>query len=73
MVFLLTMFVDLDHLFASPVFDPERCSINFHPLHTYLAMAAYFLMLFFPRTRIIAVGLLLHMATDGLDCWWNNQ
>ena len=68
LIFLLTMLVDLDHLLAVPLFDPCRCSIGFHPLHTYYAIGVYFIMLFFPRTRIIALGLLMHMATDAIDC-----
>lgn len=67
---LATMLVDLDHLLADPIFDPGRCSINFHPLHTYWAMAVYVVMLFFKKTRIIAVGLLFHMLTDFIDCQW---
>lgn len=73
LIFLLTMLVDLDHLLARPIFDPNRCSIGFHPLHTYWAMGIYVLMLFHPKTRIIAIGLLMHIATDGLDCWWMNS
>lgn len=65
---LATMLVDLDHLFATPLFDPDRCSINFHPLHTYWAMAGYVVLLLFKKTRIIAVGLLFHMFTDFIDC-----
>ncbi len=68
---LATMLVDLDHLLATPIFDPGRCSINFHPLHTYWAMAGYVVLLFFRKTRIIAVGLLFHMLTDYIDCQWN--
>ncbi len=68
---LATMLVDLDHLLATPIFDPGRCSINFHPLHTYWAMAGYVVLLFFRKTRIIAVGLLFHMFTDYIDCQWN--
>ena len=71
-IFLMTMLVDADHLLASPIFDPERCSINFHPLHSYWAIGLYFLMLFHPKTRIVAIGLLMHMMTDQIDCWWNN-
>lgn len=67
-IFILTMLVDLDHLLATPIFDPNRCSINFHPLHTYYAMAAYVLLLFPKKTRIVAIGLLLHMLADYLDC-----
>jgi len=73
LIFLLTMLVDLDHLLARPIFDPNRCSIGFHPLHTYWAMGIYVLMLFHPKTRITAIGLLMHIATDGLDCWWMNS
>ena len=43
-----TMAVDLDHLIASPVYDPERCSIGFHPLHTTPAFVFYTLLLLAP-------------------------
>tara|TARA_B110000967_G_C18887973_1_gene565308 strand:+ start:2161 stop:2469 length:309 start_codon:yes stop_codon:yes gene_type:complete len=67
-VFIATMLVDLDHLLVNPIFDPNRCSINFHPLHSYLAIGIYILGTFFKPTRIIAIGLLLHMIADGVDC-----
>lgn len=70
LILLATMLVDLDHLFATPMFDPNRCSIGFHFLHSYWAIAVYLLLLFFPRTRILGIGLTLHMATDYLDCLW---
>jgi len=70
LILVLTMLVDLDHLFATPIFDPNRCSINNHPLHSYYAIFIYFLMLLLPKTRIIAIGLLFHMLTDYLDCFW---
>lgn len=71
-IMIATMLVDLDHLFASPIFDPSRCSIGFHPLHTYTAIIVYMLLLLVPNTwmRIIATGLLFHMLTDFLDCLW---
>jgi hypothetical protein len=72
LIFLLTMLVDLDHLLASPIFDPERCSIDFHFLHSYVAIGIYVILAFFRKTRIIAIGLLMHMATDLLDCLWMN-
>lgn len=68
LILLATMLVDLDHLLATPVFDPNRCSIGFHPLHTVPAMAVYVVMLWFPKTRIVGIGLLLHMVADGVDC-----
>lgn len=67
-IMLATMLVDLDHLFANPVFDPSRNSIGFHILHSYYAIAVYFLLLLFKgNIRIIAIGLLFHMLTDFLD------
>ena len=62
------MVVDLDHLLASPVYDPNRCSIGFHPLHAYIAIAVYALMAAVPKLRIAAVGLLIHMTVDWGDC-----
>jgi hypothetical protein len=70
LIMVATMIVDADHLLATPVFEPGRCSIGYHPLHSYYAIAGYFVMLFFPKTRIIAVGLLFHMLTDFQDCQW---
>ncbi|MEO9501120.1 MAG: DUF6122 family protein [Nonlabens ulvanivorans] len=68
-LFLLTMLVDLDHLLASPIFQANRCSIHFHPLHTYYAMIVYVVMLFFKKPiRILGIGLLFHMLTDYVDC-----
>ncbi|RFN57898.1 DUF6122 family protein [Marixanthomonas ophiurae] len=69
-IMIATMLVDLDHLLADPIFSPGRCSIGFHPLHSYYAIAIYLVFLFFKRTRIVAVGLLFHMLTDYIDCWW---
>jgi hypothetical protein len=71
-ILLMTMLVDLDHLLANPVFAPCRCSIGFHPLHSYGAIAAYMIMFFFPKTRLVAIGLLMHIATDGIDCWMSS-
>ena len=70
LIFILTMLVDLDHLLTIPIFNAGRCSINFHPLHSYYAIGVYILLLLFPKTRIIAIGLLFHMLTDSFDCLW---
>lgn len=63
-------FIDIDHLLATPIFDPNRCSIGFHPLHTIWAAAIYTLMLCVPRwwVRAIGLGCLWHLITDGGDC-----
>ena len=65
-----TMFIDLDHLLSQPVFDPNRCSIGFHPLHTIWAGIAYLTFLIIPswKWRALSVGCLLHLFTDFMDC-----
>lgn len=65
---LAAMLVDLDHLLADPVYDPNRCGIGFHPLHTAQAIAGYALLSILPPTRLIGVGLVIHMALDLSDC-----
>lgn len=68
-----TMVVDADHLLADPIFSPNRCSIGFHPLHSYYAIGVYILGLLFVKQKMIKlvfVGLLFHMLTDAIDCWW---
>ncbi len=68
-ILIATMLVDLDHLLATPVFQANRCSINFHPLHTYYAMAVYAALLAFRKPfNLIGIGLLFHMLTDFVDC-----
>lgn len=69
LIFLLSMLVDLDHLLANPIFDKNRCSINFHLLHSNIAIAIYFIGLFFKKTRILCFALLFHMLTDFIDCY----
>ncbi|WP_276132485.1 DUF6122 family protein [Polluticoccus soli] len=64
-----TMLVDLDHLLADPIYDPNRCSIGFHPLHSYVAIVIYVLLLLPRKTRLVATGLIIHMALDYLDCF----
>lgn len=64
------MAVDLDHLLADPIYDPNRCSIGFHPLHSYPAVAIYAILLFFPKVRLIGIGLIIHMALDYIDCFY---
>ena len=69
-IMLLTMIVDLDHLLANPIYQADRCSINFHPLHSYYAIALYFIMSFFRKPfNIIGIGLVLHMIADFTDCF----
>jgi len=69
LVMMATMLVDLDHLLASPIYDASRCSIGVHPLHQYWFIALYLTMSFYPKTRLIGVGLIIHMSLDALDCF----
>ncbi|HUH26690.1 DUF6122 family protein [Gelidibacter sp.] len=69
LIMIATMLIDLDHLLATPLFDPGRCSINFHPFHTYYAMIVYVGFLFFKKTRILGIGLVIHILADATDCW----
>ncbi|TNE73238.1 hypothetical protein EP331_05075 [bacterium] len=65
-----TMLVDLDHLLANPIYDPARCSIGFHPLHTIWVQPIYIALTIYPKTRWIGLGLVLHMFLDLTDCIW---
>ena len=69
---LATMLVDVDHLFADPLFDANRNSIGFHPLHSYWVIPFYILGAVFLKGnyKIIAIGLVLHMFTDAQDFWF---
>ena len=69
LIMVLTMAVDLDHFLANPIYDPNRCSIDFHPLHSYIAILLYGLMTVVPKTRLIGLGLLIHMAVDLGECF----
>lgn len=60
--------IDLDHLLATPIFKANRCSINFHPLHTYYAMLIYVLLLIPKKTRLVGMGLCIHILADYVDC-----
>ena len=68
LVMILGMLIDLDHLLANPIFDSNRCSINFHPLHTYYALIVYIILLFPKKTRLIGLGLVTHLIADYVDC-----
>ena len=72
---LATMLIDLDHILADPIFDPNRCSIGFHPLHTSWAGIFYFILLLIPswKYRAFSVGCLWHLCTDYIDCIMNSK
>jgi len=71
-IMIATILVDIDHVFASPMYDPMRCSIGFHPLHKVWLMPVYAILSAVPKTRILGIGLLVHMELDSIDCQVTN-
>lgn len=69
-VWLATMLIDLDHLLVDPIFDPQRCGVGFHPLHSQLPIIIYIIMILVPNfwVRVVGIGLLWHIVVDSLDC-----
>ena len=72
LLLIATMIVDIDHLLATPIYDPNRCSIGFHPLHQPIFILLYVAMCFNPKTRLVGIGLTLHMILDSIDCQVTN-
>ncbi|ALM07502.1 membrane protein [Sediminicola sp. YIK13] len=68
LILLAGILIDLDHLVASPIFDSTRCSVGFHPLHSYWAIMLYIGFLFFKKTRIVGLALCIHIIADTADC-----
>ena len=74
-IMLATMLVDMDHLLATPMFNPYRCSVGFHPLHSYFMVCIYALLCVLPYEKLklpwwirpIGIGLFFHMLTDLQD------
>lgn len=65
---MLAMLIDIDHLWAQPIYDPSRCSVGFHTFHTWPFILLYIVLTFWPKTRLIGWGLVLHLLTDTVDC-----
>ncbi|EKB56983.1 DUF6122 family protein [Bergeyella zoohelcum] len=72
LIMLGTMLVDLDHLFATPIFDADRNSIGYHFLHSYPAIAVYIIGSIFAKGtwKMVFIGLLWHMITDFQDYYF---
>lgn len=67
-IMITSNLVDTDHLLAKPIYNPDRCSIDFHPLHSLPMIGLYSAMLFNKETQKWGAGLLTHMAVDYVDC-----
>ena len=65
---LLGWIIDIDHLLADPIYAPGRCSIGFHPLHTWPAVGVYAALMVPRRTRWFGTGLVIHIVLDAIDC-----
>ncbi len=72
LIMVATMLVDIDHLVASPIYDPGRCSMGFHPLHQLWFVVFYIALCFLPKTRLVGLGLSVHMVLDAIDCQVTN-
>lgn len=68
LLMVATMLVDIDHLVADPIYDPQRCSIGFHPLHELPLIGVYAVLCLVPRLRFVGIGLLIHMGLDTMHC-----
>jgi len=60
--------IDIDHLLATPIYDSLRCSINFHPLHSWYTFPLYFIGVFFKKFRFLFIGIIMHLILDYIDC-----
>ena len=49
---MTTLLVDIDHLWASSIYDPKSYSIRFHIFHTNIAIGFYALLVFFLKTHL---------------------
>lgn len=68
LILLSTMLIDADHLLTKPIFDACRCSIEYHPFHNTFTISLYYILLFPKQTRILGIGLCLHIVSDFVDC-----
>ncbi|MFS4482646.1 DUF6122 family protein [Hyunsoonleella sp. 2307UL5-6] len=67
-IMLAGLLIDIDHVLATPIFDPTRCSIGFHPLHSSFAILCYVFLCFKKTSRLVGLGLVIHIISDTVDC-----
>ncbi|MHC2992541.1 membrane protein [Pontibacter sp. HJ8] len=68
LLMMASMLIDVDHALADPVIDPDRCSVGYHLLHNYWLILLYLVLALIPKTRLIGLGLVIHIALDWLEC-----
>ncbi len=66
---LLASLIDLDHLSANPIYDPARCSINFHLLHSWYVWPVYVAGLFSKKYKYFFAAIIVHLILDYFDCF----
>lgn len=69
LIMLAGLAIDADHLLVRPILDPERCSVGFHLLHQYWLIPLYAMLALIPKTRLIGLGLVIHIVLDWIDCY----
>ena len=72
LIMVAALLIDLDHLLANPIYDPQRCSVGFHPLHGFLPLLLYILLCINSKTRLVGLGLVIHIGLDAIDCQVTN-
>lgn len=60
--------IDIDHLLANPLYDPNRCSINFHPLHSWYMFPIYIIGSVYGKYKYFFWAVLVHLGLDLIDC-----
>lgn len=68
LLMLAGILIDADHVLADPIVDPDRCSVGYHLLHSYWLILLYSALAIMPKTRLIGLGLVIHIVLDWLDC-----
>ncbi|WP_299700682.1 DUF6122 family protein [uncultured Pontibacter sp.] len=69
LLMLAGLAIDADHLLVRPILDPWRCSVGFHLLHQYWIIPFYVFLALFPKTRLVGLGLVIHIILDWIDCY----
>ena len=73
LLMLAGIFIDVDHLAANPILDPTRCSVGYHLLHSFWLIPVYVTLALYPKTRLIGIGLMIHIVLDTAECVRHGQ
>jgi hypothetical protein len=68
LLLLAGILIDIDHVTASPIVDPDRCSVGYHLLHSFWLIPVYLALALYPKTRLIGLGLVIHIILDTMEC-----